>query len=402
MSGPAPRFSSRLPPPPSDNALALAWARRKAAGLELIDLADSNPTRVGASFPEAEFLAALEDGRNARYEPDPRGLSRVREAIAARLAREGAGGDFDPERIFCAASTSEGYSWLFKLLCDPGDAVAVPRPGYPLFDYLAGLEAARAVPYRLEYVHPEGWRVDLDSLEAALVSGGVRAIVIINPNNPTGSYVGGAEREAVVSLASRHGSALVVDEVFRPYALESAAAASFAFEERVPTFVLDGMSKLAGSPQLKLGWIALGGPSAWRADAAARLEVIADSYLSASAMAMNAAPTLLAGADRFVAGLRGRLARNLASLRASLEAPDSPFRVLTCHGGWTALVEAPRFEPEEDFALKLIEEDGVRVHPGHFFDLERDGVYALSLILEPERFDRGVALFRRRFGEAIG
>lgn len=402
MSAPAPRFSSRLPPPPPDNELARAWARRKAAGLERLDLADSNPTRVGASFPEPDLLAALGDGANARYEPDPRGLFRAREAIAARVAREGPGEGFDAERIFCAASTSEGYSWLFKLLCDPGDAVAVPRPGYPLFDYLAGLEAARAVPYRLEYAHPRGWSVDLDSLEAALASGGVKAVVLINPNNPTGSYVGGAEREAVVALAERHGAALVVDEVFRPYALEAEAAPSFAFEERAPVFVLDGMSKLAGSPQLKLGWIALAGPPAWRAEAASRLEVIADSYLSASAMAMNAAPALLAGADRFVAGLRGRLARNLASLRASLEGPSSPFRVLACHGGWTALVEAPRLEPEEDFALKLIEEDGVRVHPGHFFDLERDGVFALSLILEPERFERGVALFRRRFEKILG
>lgn len=402
MSGRTGPFSSRLIEPPGENELARAWARRKAAGLELLDLADSNPTRLGASFPEADFLASLADARNARYEPDPRGLFRARQAIAARLAREGGPDGFDADRIFCAASTSEAYAWLFKLLCDPGDAVAVPRPGYPLFDYLAGLEAARAVPYRLEYVHPTGWTVDLDSLEAALADGGVRAVVLINPNNPTGSYVAGAEREAVVKLAERHGAALVVDEVFRPYALEAEAAASFAFEERVPTFVLDGMSKLTGLPQLKLGWIALAGPPAWRAEAASRLEVIADSYLSASAMAMNAAPALLAGADRFVAELRGRLSRNLASLRAVLEGKASPFRVLACQGGWTALVEAPRFEPEEDFARGLIEDEGVRVHPGHFFDLERDGVYALSLILEPERFDRGVALFKRRFERILG
>jgi hypothetical protein len=366
-----------------------------AAGLECLDLADSNPTRVGASYPDAELLAALADARNVRYEPDPRGLLRAREAIAARIAREG-GGRIDADRIFCSASTSEAYSWLFKLLCDPGDAVAVPRPGYPLFDYLAGLEALRTVPFRLEYEHPRGWRIDLDSLADALGSGRARAVVLINPNNPTGSYVDGSEREAVVALAERHGAALISDEVFRPYALEAEAAPSFAFEERVPTFVLDGMSKLAGSPQLKLGWLAIAGPEAWRAEAASRLEIIADAYLSASAMAMNAAPTLLAGADRFVANLRGRLSRNLAALRAELESPGSPFRVLACHGGWTALVEAPRYEPEEDAALALLERDGVRVHPGHFFDLERDGVYALSLILEPERFARGAALFRRR------
>lgn len=401
----ASRFSQRLSWPAPDNALSRLKAELRARGRTILDFSESNPTRVDLSVcrdeAAAELLAPFLDAANLRHVPDPRGLLRARRSLAAHYADRALleSGDF-----FLCASTSEAYGLIFKLLCDPGDAVLVPKPGYPLFDFLAGLEAVEALPYRLEYRHPAGWRIDLDALEAALAADAgrrIKALVLINPNNPTGSYVADAERDALLSLCARRGVALICDEVFYPFALETESPRSFLGEDRVLTFVLDGLSKQAGLPQAKLGWMALSGPPAEVAEAAARMEVIADTYLSAGTPVMNALPALLDHGERFRAELLPRLSSNLATLRAMLEGSDSPHRVLCCGGGWTALIESPRLEGEEALAAGLLSEKGLWSQPGYYFDMERESYFTASLILPQQTLAEGAASYRDYFAELL-
>jgi hypothetical protein len=409
-------FSSRLPWPARDNALASLRAELRAQGTPILDLSGSNPTRVGLrdeALPMASAespLASLSKAANLRYEPDPRGLLLAREALASDYAARSdlgraPGRDCPtPERLFLCASTSEAYGWLFKLLCDPGDAVLVPKPGYPLFDYLAGLESVEARPYRLGYAHPAGWRIDLDSIEAALTAGRAKALVLINPNNPSGSYVRGEERRAIVELCARSGCALIVDEVFYGFPVEASAGdrASFVGEGRVLTFVLDGLSKRLGLPQMKLGWIAASGPGAELEEAMGRLEIVADAYLSAGTPIQNALPELLASASSFAAPTRARLEGNMAALRSILEGQSSPHRLLRCEGGWTAIVESPRLFSEEELALGLLREEGLWSLPGYFFDMEREAFFTFGLILRPEELERGARAYASYFERLMG
>ena len=283
----------------------------------------------------------------------------------------------------------------------------MPKPGYPLFDYLAGLEAVEARPYRLEYVHPQGWRIDLDSLGAALKRGRARALVLINPNNPTGSYVRGDERRAILELCRDHGCAIIADEVFFGFPLEhptgtGGGPVSFAGEETCLCFALDGLSKRLGMPQAKLGWIAASGPRRLLDEARGRLEIIADAYLSAGTPIMNALPSLLAESEIFARPCRERLTANLASLRRILEGPDSPHRVLRCEGGWTAIVESPRILSEEELALGLLREKGLWSYPGYFFDMEREAFFTAGLILPPEFLEKGARAYMEYFDDLQG
>ncbi len=395
-AGMAAHFSTRLPWPSPPNALSSERARLLSEGRALLNLVEANPSRVGLSpfvpgflpheVAAASGLAALATASILRYEPDPRGLLPAREALTAFLGLRFPGHDPAPDRIFLAASTSEAYSWLFKLLAEPGDAILVPKPGYPLFDYLAGLEALEPRRYGLAYAHPHGWRIDLDSLAAGLEGGRARAIVLINPNNPTGSFIAAEERRAILELAGRHGAALIVDEVFFGFPLESRERSTFLGEEGVLTFVLDGLSKLLCLPQMKLGWIAISGPRAEVEEATGRLEIVADTYLSAGTPVMRALPAWLGAVPALQTRVGERLAANLSSLRSILEGPTSPHRVLRCEGGWTALVEAPRVASEDELALGLMHDEGLIVHPGYYFDMEREAFFALSLILEPAAF----------------
>jgi hypothetical protein len=342
------------------------------------------------------------DPDNLRYEPDPQGLLRAREALALTYKAVPGSGHPAPEDLFLCASTSEAYAWLFKLLCDPGDAVLVPKPGYPLFDYLAGLEAVEGRPYRLEYAHPAGWRIDLDSVEAALAAGRAKALVLINPNNPTGSYVRVDERKALAALCAEYGCAIIADEVFFGFPVEEEAAgndgsSSFVGEEGVLTFVLDGLSKRLGLPQMKLGWIAASGPEKELSEAKGRLEIIADSYLSAGTPIQNALPKLLETSEHFARRCCDRLGANIAALRSTLEYPGSPHRVLRCRGGWTAIVESPRLFSEEELASILLREEGLWSLPGYFFDMEREAFFTVGLILQPELLERGARAYAACF-----
>lgn len=376
------------------NRLSRLRAEKLGAGERLIDLSASNPTVLGLCHDPGLFGGAFLSADNLRYDPQPRGLSAAREEVSAATGA-------DPDSLYLCASTSEAYGWLFKLLCDPGEAVLVPRPGYPLFDHLAALEGVEAIGYPLEYFHPSGWSMDLDRLGDLLSSSKgerIKALVLINPNNPTGSYLRPDERSALLELCARRGLALVVDEVFFGFPLEPRPGiASFLGESGVLCFVLDGLSKRLCLPQVKLGWIAISGPAREAQEAKARLDVIADAYLSAGTPVMNALPALLALGDEMRARVIRRMESNLRSYREILEGADSPHRVLRCEGGWTALVESPSFLPEEDIALRLLDEEGIFVQPGYFFDMEREPRFAFSLIQDEETAREGARRYRSLF-----
>ena len=390
-----PPFSSRLPWDRPENALAALERARRAAGAPLIDLTVSNPTRVG--LPDLgprlrEALGAVDVGA---YEPTPAGARAARAAIAAALAEQ-TGHAVAPEHLLLTASSSESYAFLFKLLCDPGDAVLVPEPSYPLFEYLARLEGVTPVPYRLAY---DGvWHVDFasvdDALDDARARDGLRprALVVVNPNNPTGSFLKRDELPALRARCEAHGLAVIADEVFAPYAARDereqvrALAAEDAFTERVLTFALGGLSKACALPQLKLGWMTIAGPGAH--DARARLELIADTYLSVGAPVQAAAARLLDLGRDARRAVAARVAANHAQLSRALP-PSSSSTLLAREGGWSAIVRVPATRTDAAWAEALLADDGVLVHPGYFFDLRGGTFLVLSLLPPTEDFAEG-------------
>jgi alanine-synthesizing transaminase len=366
------------------NRLSRILDDKRKAGVPLLDLTESNPTRVGISWPE-DVLAALADPAGRVYEPAPLGLPPARAAVALDLARRGA--RLGPERVVLTASTSEAYAFLFKLLCDPGDEVLVPRPGYPLFDFLAGLEGVRARPYALE--HDGGWRLDVDSVRAALTPR-TRAVVLVSPGNPTGAYLKVDERRALEALAGERGLALVADEVFFDFPFgDDARRTTLAQDGPALAFTLGGLSKSCGLPQLKLAWIAVTGPERERAEAMERLEVVADTYLSVSTPVQRALPALLARREERRRPLQARLEENLAALRERMGSA-SPATLLAPEGGWYGVLQVPATRSEEERVVRLLETRDVLVHPGYFFDFPREAYLVVSLLPEPAAFGEAI------------
>ena len=400
-------FSRRLKWPFPPNRLSHLLEEKRARGADLLDLTESNPTRAGLSYPAEAIAAALADPAIAIYEPSPRGLKEAREAVAAYCA--GRGRTAPPDDIVLTASTSEAYAMLFKLLGDPGDAVLVPRPSYPLFDYLAALEGLRVVTYSLAC--DDRWSIDCESLERSIDACGTappRAVIVVNPNNPTGSALRRSERERLDAICRRHGAALIADEVFLdfldPRAAEEAArsddpivsslsAAAVGAQDqgsRALTFVLGGLSKACGMPQMKLGWIVLDGPDGAVGEALERLELIADTYLSVGTPVMRAASRLFDIGAGIRSAIMRRLERNLGVLMDRTGAGSSSCRVLDRDGGWYAVLQVPAVVPEEELVLALLAEDDVLVHPGYFFDFPREAFLVLSLLTEPSAFDEAL------------
>ncbi len=373
-----------------------AWARlldeRRAAGAPLLDLSETNPTRVGLGGAGAEDLAALAQAAAARYEPDPRGSRIAREAVAGYHAARGQ--SVDPERVVLTASTSESYTHLFRLLADPGGTFLVPAPSYPLFEPLAALEGVTLRPYRLAY--DGAWHLDTHSLEQAF-GPDVRGVIAVQPNHPTGSCLDAEEQALLAGLCERHGAAIIADEVFGDFARGREPLPSFVGEARVPTFVLSGLSKVCGMPQMKLGWIVVDGPPAGRDEALRGLEWVADLFLSVSTPVQVALPRLLAARGSCQARGRERGAANLAALDR-LVAARPELSVLAAEGGWTAVVRVPRTRTEDEWALGLLRRDVV-VHPGHFYDFAGEGYLVLSLIPEPDVFHAGCARLAEFAGE---
>ena len=366
------------------NAVARAIEAKRRSGVSLLDLTATNPTTAGVTYPPT-LLEPLANARALEYDPQPLGTWSARAAVAADFRRRGI--VISADRVALTSSTSEAYALLFKLLCDAGDAVLVPQPSYPLFEHLTQLESVTALPYSLEY--HGSWRIDIDSIVRAATER-VRAILIVSPNNPTGSFLHKDDLEAIAALASEHRWAIIGDEVFADYPLDAAPdAVSVLSGADVLTFSLGGLSKSAGLPQLKLGWIGFGGPAAQLDQALAAYEVIADTYLSVSTPVQAAAAELIESGTAIRAQILARVRRNLESLR-TLAAAHPSVAVLRVEGGWSAVVQVPQLHGEEALVLELLDKDDVLVHPGYFFDFPREAYIVVSLLVDPNAFDRGV------------
>jgi alanine-synthesizing transaminase len=376
-------FSSRTDWNLAPNPLARLLAARRAAGKPVVDLTASNPTECGIQYPAAAILEALSRPSSLRYEPNPCGLPLARAAV--RQVYSEAGADLSLDQIVLTASSSEAYSFLFRLLAAPGEAVLAPVPSYPLFEMLARLNDIELRPFHLP---PEsGFAVDLHALELAARDPRVRAILLVSPGNPTGVYLSMQERSAILALAAQRGLAVICDEVFIDYAWAPRAdrSGTLAGAGEALVCVLNGLSKMAGLPQLKLGWIAVSGPLELRQEALRRLEVIADTYLSVNTPVQQALPDLLG----MRGAIQGRIVSRLRANRGWLEracAPPHPCACLPAEGGWYSIVQVPRSRTDEQWCLELLEHEGILAHPGYFFDFPSEGYLVLSLLPEERTF----------------
>jgi len=385
-------FSTRLHWDLRPNRLSRLIEAKRRAGARILDLTESNPTRAGLSYPP-EIAGALADPRMLVYEPASAGMNEARMAVAAYYGLRGH--PVDADRILLTASTSEAYAYLFKLLSNPNDRVLVPRPSYPLFEFLANLESVAVDQYPLTY--HGGWAIDLEALAAA-VAERTRAVVLVNPNNPTGSYVKRPELEALVRLCAEHGMALICDEVFSDYAFgpDAARVSTLVEVEDCLAFSMSGLSKIAGLPQMKLGWIVTSGLETLRKEAMDKLEWIADTYLSVSTPVQCAAGKLLRAGEAVERQIRDRTCANLAVARDVLA--GSAGSILAVEGGWYITVQVPRIRSEEEWTLELLGDRDVLVAPGFFFDFESEAFLVVSLLTAPEVFQEGIARLARAVG----
>ena len=377
-----PRYAGRLPFSTTENRLATLEAEMRAAGRPLLDLTLSNPTVAGLDYPTDRIAAALANPAMAVYEPSPRGLPSSRAAVLGDYRRRGA--ILDDGQLLLTASSSESYSLIFKLFGNPGDVVLVPEPSYPLFDHLAGLEGLSTRPYRLAY---DGrWHLEAASLDFSNVA----AVVVVSPNNPTGSFISKPDLLRLATLCAQHGVPVIVDEVFAdfPHATPAdAVTVAAALDLPALTFSLGGLSKSCGLPQMKLGFLAATGPDAQHA--ITRLEWIADTYLSVGAPVQHALPTLLTIGAELRARIQDRISRNLQHLRAAID-QDSPCTLLPCEAGWSVILRVPQARSDEEWALLLLRDHDVLVQPGYFFDLAMGATLVLSLLPPPATFAEGI------------
>ena len=368
------------------NRFSQAQAELRASGTEVLDLSVSNPTRAGFQLDQDAILQALVHPDALDYDPQPKGLLSARQAVA-RYYKDAHGiYDVDPESLILTTSTSEGYSYVFRLLCNPDDEILVPKPSYPLFEFLADLQDVELTPYPL--IYDAGWQIDFPSLYQA-VNHRTRAVVVVHPNNPTGSYASTAEIEALNRFCAEYNLALIVDEVFLDYAIDGAPRNSFVANSAVLTFSLSGISKISGLPQMKIAWVATSGPQDVTRDALARLEVIADTYLSMNAPLQLATPTLLDQRKNLQPLLLDRIRHNLQEIDHQFARQKTCER-LRVDGGWYAILRVPVLQSDEDLAIDLLRKVAVLIHPGHFYDFPKDGYLVLSLITPSDRFREGV------------
>jgi len=375
----------------SQNQYTQALADFRASGRKLLDLTMSNPTEVGLHFESGRLLSALSDSRGLEYEPVAKGLLEAREAVGTYYGEKGI--EISPEQIFLTVSTSEAYSFVFRLLCDPGDEVLVPQPSYPLFEFLADLQDVKLVPYELIYDH--GWQIDFHSLECAITSK-TRAVLIVHPNNPTGSFVKQAEKTLLDRICADRELAVVADEVFLDYSLGKGDELSFAGSRGALTFALSGLSKISALPQMKLAWMVVSGPEKLAREATERLEVIADTYLSVNAPVQWGLPELLDSRRTIQQQLRTRVQRNLAILDGPLQQQQLCHRLLV-EGGWYAVLRVPVTSTDEELAIELLEREGVLVQPGHFYDFASNGYLIVSLITPEQEFQVGIVKVLKHF-----
>ena len=368
------------------NRLSQALSRHRAAGRPLLDLTASNPTECGFGYDSGAILQALANPAALNYSPDARGLRSAREAVATYYAARHVEVPIDD--IILTTSTSEAYSFAFRTLCNPGDEILIPEPSYPLFAFLADIQDVALVRYPLVYDY--GWQINFHALEQA-VTARTRAVLVVHPNNPTGHFVKEQEVKQLNRICAAHDVAIIADEVFLDFALTEKSHSSFAANGSALTFTTSGLSKISGLPQIKAAWLISGGPEQLKSQALARLEVIADTYLSMNAPVQLAMPAFLEQRHTFQKQLLGRVRKNLAELDRQLALQKSCSR-LTVEGGWYVVMRVPATLPDEELAIELLEGRGVYVHPGHFYDFPADGFLVLSLITGEDEFQAGLKL----------
>ena len=372
------------------NRYTEALAAHRRTGREVLDLTASNPTIIGLRYHEDELLRAMEHREALHYEPDPKGLLSAREAVTSYYAEWES--QVSPGDLILTTSTSEAYSFVFRVLCDPGDSLLVPFPGYPLLEFLADLQDVRLLPYELVYDH--GWQIDFHSLQKGLQTGETagapcRAVLVVHPNNPTGSYAKRYEAEELNRICSANEMAIIADEVFLDYSLQTGRPLTFSSNPDALTLTLSGLSKISGLPQMKVAWIAVNGPEALKAEGLRRLEVVADTYLSMNAPVQWAVPVMLEERKWIQRQLMYRIQENLAELDSQL-ATQKLCQRLEVEGGWNTVLRIPVTGSDEDLAIRLLQETGVLVQPGHFYDFPADGHLVLSLITESPTFGEGI------------
>ena len=373
------------------NRLGAALAGHRAAGKPLIDLTLSNPTECGFLYDEEAILRALRNPAALKYEPNPRGLDVARGAVAQYYAERGAAVSNDD--IFLTTSTSEAYSYVFRTLCDPGDELLIPAPSYPLFEFLADIQDVRLARYELIYDH--GWQIDFHALEQAITPR-TRGVIVVHPNNPTGHFTKLEEMRKLNEICAAREIAIIADEVFLDFALKGKVITTFVANSGALTFTMSGLSKICGLPQMKAAWLAVSGPEALRVDALARLEVIADTYLSMSAPIQWAMPALLGQRHAFQKQVIDRVSENLSELDRQLARQKSCSR-LEVEGGWNAVIRVTATRSDEELALELLATQGVYIHPGHFYDFPAEGYLVASLISLPIEFAQGMKILLSMF-----
>lgn len=366
------------------NRLSAALAAHRTAGKPLIDLTVSNPTECGFLYEEEAILSPLRNPAALKYEPNPRGLDVARSAVARYYAERDAVVPNDD--IFLTTSTSEAYSYVFRTLCDPDDELLIPEPSYPLFEFLADIQDVRLARYPLVYDY--GWQIDFHAFEQAITPR-TRGVIVVHPNNPTGHFCKPEEMRKLNEICAAREIAIIADEVFLDFALKQTQITTFAANSEALTFTMSGLSKICGLPQMKAAWLIVGGPAACKAEALARLEVIADTYLSMSAPIQWALPALLAQRQTFQKQLIARVGENLSELDQQL-ARQKPCSRLDVEGGWNAVIRVPATCSDEDLALELLATKSVYVHPGHFYDFSSEGIVVVSLITPENDFSSGL------------
>jgi alanine-synthesizing transaminase len=365
------------------NRLAGALERQKSSGRKLLDLSASNPTECGFSYNAPSIMRALCAPASLQYHPDPRGMKSARQAVSDYYAASGERVSID--ELLLTSSTSEAYSFIFRLLCNPGDELLIPTPSYPLFDFLADVNDIKLIRYSLFYDH--GWHIDLHALKQAITPR-TRGMILVHPNNPTGHFTKPEEISQLNEICAANQMALIADEVFLDFSL-SAAQKSFATNSAALTFTMSGISKISGLPQMKFAWLVVNGPEEVKREALARLEMIADTYLSLNAPIQLAAPVFLQQRATFQQQLMGRVRNNLAQLDAQL-AQERKVSRLEVEGGWYAVLRIPATRPDEELAIELLDKHDVYLHPGHFYDFPGDGYMIVSLITPEPDFSEGL------------
>ncbi|MFI5253238.1 MAG: pyridoxal phosphate-dependent aminotransferase [Bacteroidota bacterium] len=379
-------FSTRTNWQRKPNRLTALFNELRDSGKQILDLTVSNPSECGFTYPSKEIIAALGTTRSMHYQPEPQGIIPARKAVCNYYKSKEL--DIAPHQVFLTASTSEGYSTVFKLLCNAGDDVLIPKPSYPLFDFLAQINDVHLSEYSLRY---DGeWHIDIDSLVEA-VTPMTKAICLIHPHNPTGMFIKKIEYEKLIAIATERNLALIVDEVFLDYGFEENALrhSSTAGERRVLTFTMNGISKMIGLPQMKLGWIVLSGPDNILLEASHRLEILCDTFLSVNTPVQEALAVFLKTGDIIQDQIRERTKNNFTHLSHSIN-EDGQCSVLQSEGGWYGIIRVPRIKSDEEWCIDLLKQYGVYLYPGYFFDFVEEGYLIVSLLVEEEKFKEGV------------